>query len=104
MTQFQNHPKDTFSEWYRSLNGSLMLFGLALVTFAILIFMFPALIGILFAAFIFMIGGTVLWAAWKMHRFKNHINTSNRDGNGFYGTVRTEGPHFTHRRFTWIIR
>lgn len=98
------YPKDTFTEGYRSLNGGLLIFGLSLVTFAVLIFLFPALIGFLFAAFILMAGAAVLIAAWKMYRFKERLKTFEKEPRPFHGTLRTEGPRYTQRRFTWIIR
>jgi len=104
MFNSNNHPKDAFTEWYRSMNGSLFVFGLSLITFAILIFLYPALIGILFAAFILVVGGVVLWGAYRMYRFKKNIETEFQGPSPIRGTVRTEGPHYVHRQITWIIR
>jgi len=58
------HHKDIFDEGYKSLQKGILLFGGSLVALAILIFMFPALIGFIFAGFILFIGAVVLAVGW----------------------------------------
>ena len=98
------HPKNIFAEGYQSFNRTVLYFGIALVTLAVLIFVYPALIGILFATFILLAGSTVLAAAYRMYRFKKHLESFEKEPRPIFGTLRTEGPRYTHRRFTWIIR
>jgi len=62
----RNPNKDIFDEGYKSLQKGILLFGGSLVVLAILIFLFPALIGYMFAAFILFAGAVVLAVGWKV--------------------------------------
>ena len=54
MFERNSYHKDIFDEGYQSLQRGILIFGGSLVALAILFFMFPALIGFIFAAFILL--------------------------------------------------
>ena len=103
---FENNPhhKDILDEGYKSLQKGILLFGGSLVALGILIFMFPALIGFMFAAFILFVGVLFLAVAWKIWRFKKHLDDSGEGSKPFKASFRTEGPNYTHRRFFVVIK
>jgi hypothetical protein len=103
---FRHHqePKDLFTEGCNSLLGSVLLFGVALITLAVLIFMYPALLGIMFATLILLVGAGALYGSYKLYRFKQHINKLESEGVPIRAEVRTEGPHYRHHRITMILR
>lgn len=103
---FERHHtnKDIFEEGYKSLQWGLWLFGGSLVALAILIFVFPALIGYMFAGFILFFGAVILAVGWKMWRFKKHLSESGEGSKPFKASFRTEGPHYTHRRIFVVMK
>ncbi len=103
---FERHHtnKDIFEEGYKSLQRGLWLFGGSLVALAILIFVFPALIGYMFAGFILFFGAVILDVGWKMWRFKKHLSESGEGPKPFKASFRTEGPHYTHRRIFVVMK
>ena len=56
MFEHNRDNKDIFEEGYKSLQRGILIFGGSLVALAILIFVFPALIGYMFAGFILFFG------------------------------------------------
>ena len=63
--------RDIFDEGYKSLQKGILLFGGSLVALAILIFMFPALIGFIFAAFILFAGAAALGVPFEIRKLKS---------------------------------
>jgi hypothetical protein len=103
---FERNPdnRDIFEEGYKSLQRGLLIFGGSLVALAILIFMFPALIGFIFAGFILFIGATVLAVGWKVWRFKKHLGSSEEWSKPVTASFRTDGPHYTRRRIIVVMK
>ncbi len=103
---FERNPdnRDIFDEGYKSLQKGLLLFGGSLVVLAILIFMFPALIGFMFAAFILLAGAAVLAVGWKVWQFKKHLGSSGEWSKPVTASFRTEGPYYTRRRIIVVMK
>ena len=103
---FERHQdnKDIFEEGYKSLQRGLLVFGGSLVALAVLIFMFPALIGFIFAAFILFAGAAILAVGWKVWRFKKNLSDSGEESKPFKASFRTEGPHYTRRRIFLVMK
>ena len=103
---FERNPdnRDIFEEGYKSLQRGLLVFGGSLVALAILIFMFPALIGFIFAAFILFAGAAILAVGWKVWRFKKHLESSGEEPKPFKASFRTDGPHYTRRRIFVVMK
>ena len=99
-----NQPKDLFWEGYKTLQRGILIFGGSLVTLALLIFVFPALIGFLIATLILLAGGMFLVMGYQAWRFKKHIETLDFQREPISGDLRVERPGYHHRRFIWIIR
>ena len=101
-----NRPKDVFTEGFNSLLGGILLTGLSLLILGILIFMFPELIDVLAAALILTLGIIVLYGAWQIWRFKKHVLEIKSDSGSepVVYEVRGEGPNYTWRRITMIMR
>lgn len=104
MFEHHSNNKDIFEEGYKSLQRGLLVFGGSLVVLAILIFMFPALIGYIFAGFILFFGAAILAVGWKVWRFKKHLSESGEGPKPFKASFRTEGPHYTHRRIFLVMK
>ncbi len=104
MFERNSYNKDIFDEGYKSLQKGLLIFGGSLVALAILIFMFPALIGFIFAAFIMLAGAAVLAVGWKVWRFKKHLGSSEEWAKPMTATFRTEGPYYTRRRIIVVMK
>lgn len=101
----RNHqPKDIFTEALDSLMGSGLLFGVALIILAVLIFLYPALLGFIFATLILLVGVGTLYGAYQLHQFKKHINHVENEVVPVYAEVRTEGPYYRQRKVTMILR
>ena len=62
--------QDLLSEGHKFVTQSVLFFGFLLVTIAGLIFMFPAIIGTLFAIFIFLAGLFVLVSGYYFWQIK----------------------------------
>ena len=103
---FEHNPKnkDIFDEGYKSLQKGILLFGGSLVALAILIFIFPALIGFIFAGFILFAGAAVLAVGWKVWRFKKHLGNSEEGSKPVTASFRTDGPHYTRRRIIVVMK
>ena len=101
---FERNPdnRDIFHEGYKSLQKGILLFGGSLVVLAILIFMFPALIGFIFATFILLGGAAVLAVGYKVWRLKKHFDS--KDVKPLSASFRTEGPHYTKRRIFVVMK
>jgi len=104
MFERNSYHKDIFDEGYQSLQRGILIFGGSLVALAVLIFMFPALIGFIFAAFILLAGAAVLTVGWKVWRFKKHLGSSKEWAKPLTATFRTEGPHYTRRRIIVVMK
>ncbi len=98
------HHKDIFDEGYKSLQKGILIFGGSLVALAILIFIFPALIGFIFAAFILFAGAAVLTVGWKVWRLKKHLGSSEEWSKPVTASFKTEGPHYTRRRIFVVMK
>ena len=103
---FERNPdnKDIFDEGYKSLQKGILLFGGSLVALAILIFMFPALIGFIFAAFILFAGAAILAVGWKVWRFKKHLGSSEEWSKPVTASFKTEGPRYARRRIFVVMK
>lgn len=99
-----SYNKDIFDEGYKSLQRGILVFGGSLIVLAILIFMFPALIGFIFAAFILFAGAAVLTVGWKVWRFKKHLGSSEEWPKPVTASFKTEGPHYTRRRIFVVMK
>ena len=97
-------PKDIFDEGYQTLQKGILLFGGSLVVLAILIFLFPALIGYMFAAFILLAGAAILTVGWKVWRFKKHLGSKEEWSKPVSASFKTEGPHYTKRRIIVVMK
>jgi hypothetical protein len=97
----RNQTKDIFEEGYKSLQRGFLVFGGSL---AILIFMFPALIGYIFAGFILLAGTAILAVGWKVWRFKKHLGSSEEWSKPVTASFNTEGPHYTRRRIFVVMK
>ena len=104
MFERNSNNKDIFDEGYKSLQKGILLFGGSLVALAILIFMFPALIGFIFAAFILLAGAAVLTVSWKIWRFKKHLGSSEEWSTPVTASFKTEGPSYKRRRIFVVMR
>jgi hypothetical protein len=103
---FENRKQnvDIFNQGIQSVQRGLWTFGAALVTLALLIFVFPALIGILFAGFILAAGIAVLILGYRFWQMRKHIREWEVSGTPKVATFKTEGPHYAYRRFTIVMR
>jgi len=86
MTMYTNkfeHMQVLFSQGRRIVTESVLFFGLFLVILAGLFFIFPAIIGILFAIFIFLTGLVTLMSGyyiWKTKTFQvDNLNSINSE-------------------------
>lgn len=104
MFEHKQHHKDIFDEGYKSLQRGILIFGGSLVALAILIFMFPALIGFIFAAFILFAGAAILSVGWKVWRFKKHLGSSEEWSKPVSASFKTEGPNYTRRRIFVVMK
>ena len=98
------NPRDIFDEGYKSLQKGILIFGGALVALAILIFMFPALTGYMFAAFILLAGAAILTVGWKVWRFKKHLASSEEWSIPVTASFKTEGPSYKRRRIFVVMK
>lgn len=96
--------RDIFDQGYKSLQKGIWLFGGSLVLLAVLIFMFPALIGFIFATFILLAGAAILTVGWKVWRFKKSVDAHEEWQKPLTATFRTEGPHYTKRRIIVVMK
>ena len=102
---FERNPnKDIFDEGYQYLQKGILIFGGSLVALAILIFMFPALIGFILAAFILFAGAAILAVGWKVWRFKKHLGSSEEWSKPVTASFKTEGPNYTRRRIIVVMK
>ena len=104
MFEHNSNNKDIFDEGYKSLQKGILVFGGSLVALAILIFMFPALIGFIFATFILLAGAAILTVGWKVWRFKKHLGSSEEWSKPVTASFKTEGPHYTRRRIFVVMK
>jgi len=104
MYTHHSNSKDIFEEGYKTLQKGILLFGGSLVVLAILIFLFPALIGYMFAAFILLAGAAVLTVSWKVWRLKQHLAGKEEWSKPVSASFKTEGPHYTKRRIFIVMK
>ncbi len=100
----KNEPINPIRQGMQSINLGLWGFGFALITFATLLFLFPALIGYIFATLILFIGVTVLYLGFRFWQFKNRMKEWEVENIPTVANIKTEGPHFSHRRVTIVMR
>ena len=101
----RNHEnRDIFDEGYKSLQKGILLFGGSLVVLAILIFTFPALIGFIFATFILLAGAAILTVGYKVWRIKKRLGASEEWSQPMSADFKTEGPRYTKRRITVVMK
>ena len=100
----RNSNKDIFEEGYKSLQKGILLFGGSLVVLATLIFLFPALIGYMFAAFILFAGAAILTVGYKVWRFKKHLGSSEEWSIPVTASFKTEGPNYKRRRIFIVMK
>ncbi len=95
-----------FNESYRSLMEGILLLGGSLVVLGILIFMFPQLIGFMFATFILAAGAVVLYWAYNFWKFKMHVigYSMEHETKPLVYEVHRDGPGYSYRRFTMIVK
>ncbi len=104
MFNHTHQPKDLFTEGYKTFQSGVLIFGGALVALAVLIFIFPALIGFLIATLILLAGGLFLTLGYQAWRLKKYIEPLDFRREPGAGDFRDERPGYRHRRVTWIIR
>ena len=96
---------DLLFEGHKLLTKSFLFFGFLLVVLAGLIFMFPAIIGMLFAIFIFLAGLFVLVAGyhlWQTKDDQNHnLNSLDADFN-FIKTNYNRPRHYPFKKIRFI--
>lgn len=104
MTHTHYNQKNFISDAFGTLFSATLLVGISLLMLGILIFTYPQLIGFLFAAFILMAGGVVLYGAWKVWRFKKDVKAVQQEWmtNTEFNEVKRHP--YTFRRVTWIVR
>lgn len=69
------YPHSLFTEGPRFLSRGILGFGLAALVLAVLIFMFPAFIGVLVATFILIAGLLALVAAYRLRQLGDGIRS-----------------------------
>lgn len=99
-----NQATDFFREGYKTLQKGIWTIGIALVTLAVLIFLFPALIGFLFAGLILFAGLSLLYFGYRVRQIKQHLHQWEDHSGPVTTTFRTEGPQYTRRRVTIVMR
>ncbi len=100
----KNNSANPILQGIQSVNLGIWGFGFALITFATLLFLFPALIGYIFATLIFFIGVTVLYLGFRFWQFKNHLKEWEVKNIPTITKIKTDGPNFSHRRVTIVMR
>ena len=95
-----------FNESYRLLMEGILLLGGSLVVLGILIFMFPQLIGFMYATFILAAGAVVLYWACHFWKFKMHVigYSMEHETKSLVYDVHRDGPGYSYRRFTLIVK
>jgi len=72
MTNFYSNGNNLFEEGFKAVSRGIVLFGASLVALGLAIFLFPAVIGFLIAAFVLFVGVVALYAGYKVWRFRKH--------------------------------
>jgi len=96
---------DLLFEGHKLLTKSFLIFGFFLVVLAGLIFMFPAIIGMVFAIFIFLAGLFVLVAGYYFCQTKDdqsHNFNSLDDGFNFITTNYNRPRHYHFKNIRFI--
>ncbi len=104
MLQANNSQKNFVSEAFGSLFSMTLLTGISLLMLGILIFAYPQLIGLLFAAFILVTGGAILYAAWRAWKFKREVTAVQEEWMSQPEFDEVKRHPYTFRRVTWIVR
>jgi hypothetical protein len=106
MKTYWGTSNDVFDQGYRALRRGIVLFGVFLITLAVLIFMFPALIGFIFASAILFAGVSALVLGYRVWKLKNQARPFEWDENttDVPLDVDIEKPSYYHKRVTFILR
>ena len=104
MFKHTNPPNDIFSEGYKTFQRGVLIFGGSLVVLALLIFIFPALIGFLIATLILLAGGVFLALGYQAWRIKKHIGSLEFQREPGVADIDTERPGYSYRKIILIMR
>ena len=90
-----------FEKGYRTITLGAILLGGVLFSLGILIFAYPTLIAYLIGAIILFAGLSVLFASWKLWKFRNEITRLDKSDNDFlhYSTPKISRSHITYVRW-----
>ncbi|MCA9484456.1 MAG: hypothetical protein KC553_12045 [Nitrospina sp.] len=104
MMRDENNTRNFVSEAFTSLFGVTLVVGLSLFMLGILIFAYPQLIGLLVAAFLLVVAGIVLYAAWQFWRIKREVKAVQNEWMVAPKVEDVERRPYVFRRITWIVR
>ena len=90
---------DLLFEGHKLLTKIFLIFGFFLVVLAGLIFMFPAIIGMMFAIFIFLAGLFVLVAGYHFGQTKDDQNHNLNSLNADFNFIKTNYNRPRHYHF-----
>ena len=90
-----------FEKGHRTITLGAILLGGVLFFLGILIFAYPTLIAYLIGAIILFAGLSVLFASWKLWKFRNEITRLDKSDNDFlhYSTPKIRRSHITYVRW-----
>jgi len=74
MINFYGDGNSVFEESFKVVSRGIVLFGASLVVLGLSIFLFPAVIGFLIAAFVLFMGIISLYAGYKVWKFRKHTS------------------------------
>ncbi len=99
-----NFSDNLFTQGHKSLTRGLVLFGAFLVALAVMIFLFPALIGFIFAAFILLAVLFALFTGYKIWKLRDRIQTGEWMEEPVVTTYRSVSPRGYYRRTVFIVK
>ena len=96
-----NFSNSLFEKGYRTITLGAILLGGVLFFLGILIFAYPTLIAYLIGAIILFAGLSVLFASWKLWKFRNEITRLDKSDNDFlhYSKPKISRSHITYVRW-----
>ena len=97
---------DIIDQGYKAFSRGVLFLGSVLIALAIAIFIFPALIGIIFAGFILFAGISVLTFAyrlWKMRSQQRPFEWEDYSPDDPVD-VEVQSPNHVHKRVTFVFR
>ena len=96
---------DIFDQGYKAFSRGILALGSVLVALAIAIFIFPALIGIIFAGFILFAGISVLMFAYRLWKMRSQPRPFEWEDYSADDPIDVEvkAPGHVHKRVTFII-